>query len=589
MATPPPVIPNTFTVEPFCPTSTTWSRWLLRLERAFRIFSIKDEARVPYLLHYVGPTSFDIVCDQLAENPFTVDYVTLTEVLGNFYEPAPLEIAENFKFHQRKQKSKESVQEFLAALQKLSLHCKFGTYLKTALRNQFVFGLMNKKIQARLLEIPDLTLERATQKATTMEMSEKGSQQLQGGTTDVNLVHTAKRTTQRGGNTDKSHKFKNFKNTNTRNFSHTSNSTSAQKIDNVTCYRCGKNHLATKCTLDKKTKCNAYGKTGHLQRVCFQRNKQQNNQLTEVLQMEHTQFRDKWETTLLVSDKRVKFEIDSGAVVSVMAEDLARKLFPNSSIYPTNLTLVSYCRNKIRPLGYIVVDVRCCKNIQELNLYLTKERRNTLLGREWIFQLRKDRTIGQIVNNIESINLVETTLKTKLNLLLQKYQSVMSPATSKIRGVQAKLTLKDDAKAIFCKARSVPFRLHPMIEKELQRLESEGILVKVDTSEWATPIVPVIKKNGQIHICGDFSVTLNAQLIVDDHPLPTADELFASMAGGVIFSKIDLLQAYLQMEVRPEDGHLLTLNTHKGLYRCIRLMYRICASNLAKNDGKYFR
>lgn len=179
---------------------------------------------------------------------------------------------------------------------------------------------------------------------------------------------------------------------------------------------------------------------------------------------------------------------------------------------------------------------------------------------------------------MESIHLAETTSKIKLKSLLQKYQSIMSPATTKIRNVQAKLTLKENAKAIFCKARSVPFRLRPLVEEELQRLESEGILVKVDSSEWATPIVPVLKKNGQIRICGDFSVTLNSQLIVDDHPLPTADELFASMAGGVIFSKIDLLQAYLQMEVRPEDRHLLTLNTHKGLYRCTRLMYGIASA-----------
>lgn len=50
------------------------------------------------------------------------------------------------------------------------------------------------------------------------------------------------------------------------------------------------------------------------------------------------------------------------------------------------------------------------------------------------------------------------------------------------------------------------------------------------------------------------------------------------MAGGVIFSKIDLLQAYLQMEVRPEDQHLLTLNIHKGLYRCNHLMYGIAST-----------
>lgn len=52
--------------------------------------------------------------------------------------------------------------------------------------------------------------------------------------------------------------------------------------------------------------------------------------------------------------------------------------------------------------------------------------------------------------------------------------------------------------------------------------------------------MPVLKKNNRIRICGDSSVTVNPNLIVDDHPLPTVDELFASMADGRIFSKIDL-------------------------------------------------
>lgn len=83
--------------------------------------------------------------------------------------------------------------------------------------------------------------------------------------------------------------------------------------------------------------------------------------------------------------------------------------------------------------------------------------------------------------------------------------------------------------------------------------------------------MPVIKKNGAIRLCGDYSVTINPKLKVDAHPLPTPDELLTHMAGGTIFSKIDLLQAYL-LEIRPEDRELLTINTHKGLCRPTRLM-----------------
>lgn len=62
---------------------------------------------------------------------------------------------------------------------------------------------------------------------------------------------------------------------------------------------------------------------------------------------------------------------------------------------------------------------------------------------------------------------------------------------SKIKGMEATLTLKSDAKPVFLKARTVPFRLINLIYKELDSLEKEGVLKHVDTSLFATPIVPI--------------------------------------------------------------------------------------------------
>ncbi|XP_029670908.1 uncharacterized protein LOC115240077 [Formica exsecta] len=149
------------------------------VQGAFLVFGIEGNARVPYLLHYVGPTTFDILCDRLdPEDPFGQTYEILVQKLEEFYAPAPLEIAENYKFYQRKQADGESVQQFVAALHKLSIYCKFGDYLKTALRNQLVFGMLNKKAPVRLLERKDLTFEKAVNVAVTMELSEKSSEQM---------------------------------------------------------------------------------------------------------------------------------------------------------------------------------------------------------------------------------------------------------------------------------------------------------------------------------------------------------------------------------------------------------------------------
>ncbi|GFT19252.1 uncharacterized protein K02A2.6 [Trichonephila clavipes] len=115
--------------------------------------------------------------------------------------------------------------------------------------------------------------------------------------------------------------------------------------------------------------------------------------------------------------------------------------------------------------------------------------------------------------------------------------------------------------------RTVPFALKGRVENEIDRLEKEGIIEKVDSSEWATPVVPVVKSDGSIRLCADYSVTLNPNLIVPQHPLPRLDEIFGSLNGGKQFTKLDL------ETVHPDSQKLMTINTHKGLYICKRLMY----------------
>ncbi|KAK9730805.1 hypothetical protein QE152_g14167 [Popillia japonica] len=147
-------------------------------------------------------------------------------------------------------------------------------------------------------------------------------------------------------------------------------------------------------------------------------------------------------------------------------------------------------------------------------------------------------------------------------------------SSEKNEGIQSHLKIKERATPVFVKFRPVPFALLDKIENELDLLVNEGILSKVDNSLWASPIVPVSKANGDIRICGDFKVSINPYLAVDEYHLPKIYELLATMARGDKFTKIDLSRAYLQLEVAPEDRHLLTLNTHKGLYQANRLLHQ---------------
>ena len=82
------------------------------------------------------------------------------------------------------------------------------------------------------------------------------------------------------------------------------------------------------------------------------------------------------------------------------------------------------------------------------------------------------------------------------------------------------------------------------VEMELDRLVKEGLLVPVESSEWATPIVPVLKKNGKIRICGNYKVTLNPQMVIDRYPVPRVQDLLAMQERCNFHTKLDLSQAY---------------------------------------------
>ena len=200
------------------------------------------------------------------------------------------------------------------------------------------------------------------------------------------------------------------------------------------------------------------------------------------------------------------------------------------------------------------------------------------MGREWLYEFLK--IDGNSNNFLVTIFQLEEIFKIEIDVknLIHKYKNITSKDLSPILNFQAHLKLKDNVKPIFLRARSVPFPLISLVDLELEHLVKNKVLQKVDSSEFATPIVPMLKNNNRIRICGDFSVTINKLLEVDEHPLPTIDELLSTFSGGIYFSKLDLSEAYLQMPVDEESAKLLTLSTHRGLFRCRRLMNGVNAA-----------
>ena len=192
----------------------------------------------------------------------------------------------------------------------------------------------------------------------------------------------------------------------------------------------------------------------------------------------------------------------------------------------------------------------------------------TLLGRNWLQNVKLDwKAIFPLTSEDYPL---------KLNEMLDRYESVFRDELGCLKDFKVKLPVDESAKPRFCKAHCVPYALREGIEKELDRLELQDILKKVEYSRWAAPVVAVPKDEaGAVRLCGDYKQTINQVAPVDTYPVPSTEDLFATLKGGEKFSKLDLSQAYQQLQLEEQTQELLTINTHCGLYQPTRLQFGV--------------
>lgn len=101
---------------------------------------------------------------------------------------------------------------------------------------------------------------------------------------------------------------------------------------------------------------------------------------------------------------------------------------------------------------------------------------------------------------------------------------------------------------------------------------------------YATPVVLALKKDEGVRLCGDYKTSVNPCLDTDRYSLPRVGDLFAALAGGQEFSKIDLNRAYHPVNM----GKHLIRNTPKKLFAVNRLPFRDSSEPVfLKNHGRH--
>lgn len=554
-------------LQEFRPETEDIETYLERVDLYFLANATPDDKQVPIFLNIIGAATYGLLRSLLApDNPKGKSLADLKKVLEDHFQPKRNVVAERFYFHRRNQKPGETVIEYVAELRRLASRCSFNRgYLEEVLRDRFVCGVHSEATRKKLLSEGDVTFSKAVETAQSLEAVNVHSQALK--TTSDLTVGTVRNSRNASASTWQPRASENFADKPCSRCGKAGHAPRACPFKNAVCHKCKKKgHLARACR-GGKTKprggamglCNQVGSPGGAE--------------IDVIKHLHcvgcaaSPASRPYKVTMEVEGKPLTMEVDTGAVVSVISEATYNSLFTSTPLTPCSLSLHTFTHQAIKVLGQISVKVRYNEYMGTHMLVVVKGHSPTLLGRNWLEHIRLDWA-----------SLKTVSAKQGVDSLLKEYEEVFREEPGVIKGVKATLSLKEGAQPRFHRPRSVPYAIKDKVTKELNRLEETGILRRVDYAEWAAPIVPVPKRDGTFRVCGDYKVTINSALKVDQYPLPTPADLMASLTGGTKFSQLDLSAAYQQMELDSASAKLVTVNTHQGLYEYTRLPFGVASA-----------
>ena len=362
------------------------------------------------------------------------------------------------------------------------------------------------------------------------------------------------------------------------------------------CFRCHGNHLASECRF-RLVDCNNCGKRGHIARACRQnrgggggdrhpapggpgrqkvpakskgKTKQDSPEPLPTDTLYCFRSPDPLKAPVKINNVTIVMEVDTGAAASVISERTYKNSWvgvPRLPLLSTDVLLRTYSGERLDIRGEIKVDVQFRGKEAKLNLLVVGGKGPSLMGRDWISVLHPNLVV------------LNSSMDGSLKSLLDKHAALFKEELGQIKGVKVKIHVDPKARpSSFFKPRPVPYALRARVEEELKRLETAGIIEPVSYSDWAAPVVPVVKGDGNIRLCGDYKVTINRVASLEKYPLPRIEDVISSLGKGKVFTKLDLANAYLQVELEQESKKYVTISTHKGLFQYSRLPFGVASA-----------
>ncbi|XP_041769712.1 uncharacterized protein K02A2.6-like [Anopheles merus] len=536
--------------------AVTFSAWFARYEDLFERDAerLDDAARVRLLLRKLGAAEHErYVSHILPAKLNDFDFRSTTGKLRKLFDSPESVIAKRYRCLQMCKLQEEDYMTYSCRVNKAVIESELGKLSEEELKCLiFVCGLKDDsyseiciRLLNRLEEKSDKTVTDMAEECKRMVNLKRDTAMIGEGEKSVSIVRGSREKYPK-----KEHQA--WKQSN--------------KPNAIKCWLCGGGHHARKC-FHKSYKCNNCHRYGHKEGYCESAMRWANGKkrCVKSVIVNRVNSASRGRVNLFLNNTQIPMMVDTGADISIISSKQWHAI-GSPALIPASVKARTASGDPLHILGEFQCDITIGQQCKRFTIRVT-EADLMLLGADLMD------TFGlwnvPLASICSEINVVEASENTKT---LQKvFPALFSSKLGRCTKGCVKLMLKEGVTPVFRPKRPVAYAMLQAVDDELLRLENDGIITRVEYSDWAAPIVVVRKANGTIRICGDYSTGLNNALMAHQYPLPLPEEIFSNLSNCVVFSQIDLSDAFLQVEVDENHRGLLTVNTHRGLFRYNRL------------------